>query len=67
MQARHYDALVKIELSLRRARDEIASGASPDLVAFELQTAARETHLLLGKAFDEQVIDRIFKEFCLGK
>jgi tRNA modification GTPase len=41
--------------------------ASPELIAFELQESVKTVHELLGKVFHEQVIDRIFKEFCLGK
>jgi tRNA modification GTPase len=40
---------------------------SSEFLAFELQEAIRAVHELLGKEFDEQVIDRIFKEFCIGK
>lgn len=66
-QARHLELLRKIQSSLRAARDLIGSSSSPEFIAFELQEAVRAVHELLGKEFDEQVIDRIFKEFCLGK
>ena len=67
LQARHFEVLKRIEMGLNAARRLIAEEASPDFVAFELQEAVRCVHELLGKRFDEQVIDRIFKEFCLGK
>ena len=66
-QARHVELLEKINVCLNTASTLIAEDSSPEFIAFELQEAVRAIHELLGKEFDEQVIDRIFKEFCLGK
>lgn len=67
MQARHFELLQKIHSCLNEAIELIKSDESPEFIAFELQEGVRAIHSLLGKKFDEQVIDRIFKEFCLGK
>ena len=66
-QARHLEALQKIHSCLVAAIGLIKGNSSPEFVAFELQEAVRAIHELLGKEFNEQVIERIFKEFCLGK
>jgi tRNA modification GTPase len=66
-QARHLEQLEKIRSCLGKAVELINSDSSPEFIAFELQEAIRAIHELLGKEFHEQVIDRIFKEFCLGK
>jgi tRNA modification GTPase len=66
-QARHLEQLQKIHSCLAKAVDLINTDSSPEFIAFELQEAIRAIHELLGKEFHEQVIDRIFKEFCLGK
>lgn len=66
-QARHFELLQKIQSCLLSAISLIKSDSSPEFIAFELQESIRAIHELLGKEFDEQVIDRIFKEFCLGK
>jgi len=66
-QARHVEGLQTILESLRRAIELIERDASPELMALELSSAVHTIHELLGKVFHEQVIDRIFKEFCLGK
>ena len=66
-QARHLERLQKIHSCLVTAVRLIKEASSPEFIAFELQEAVRAIHELLGKEFDEQVIDRIFKEFCLGK
>lgn len=66
-QARHFELLSKIQTSLSSAIKELQDYASHEFIAQELQIGVRSIHELLGEAFDEQVIDRIFKEFCLGK
>lgn len=66
-QARHVEGLKKIQASVVLALKLIEKDASPELIAYELQAGLRAVHELLGKVFHEQVIDRIFKEFCLGK
>ncbi len=66
-QARHFELLSKIQVSLNSAIKLIKEDESSEFVAQELQIGIRASHELLGKAYDEQVIDRIFKEFCLGK
>jgi tRNA modification GTPase len=66
-QARHFELLQKIQSCLVRAVALITKDESAEFIAFELQDAIRAIHELLGKEFHEQVIDRIFKEFCLGK
>ena len=66
-QARHLELLQKIHSCLETALALIKKDSSPEFIAFELQEAVRAIHELLGKEFNEQVIDRIFKEFCLGK
>jgi tRNA modification GTPase len=66
-QARHLEQLQKIQSCLSTAIGLMSKDSSPEFIAFELQEAIRAIHELLGKEFHEQVIDRIFKEFCLGK
>lgn len=66
-QARHVEGLTVIQTALLKALELIKRDVSPELIAFELGVAVKAVHELLGKVFHEQVIDRIFKEFCLGK
>jgi len=65
--ARHFELLKKILESLHRAMGLLDSDASPEFIAFELQESLLAVHELLGKQFDDQVMDRVFHEFCLGK
>lgn len=67
MNARHFELLEKMRGSLDRSRSQFKENASPEFIAFELQDALHAIHEILGKKFDDQVMDRVFKEFCLGK
>jgi len=67
MNARHFELLEKMRESLERSSNQFKENASPEFIAFELQDALHAIHEILGKKFDDQVMDRVFKEFCLGK
>lgn len=67
LQVRQFELLSKASVSVERALNLLRTQASPEFIAFDLTEALRSMHELLGKSFDEQVIDRVFKEFCLGK
>jgi tRNA modification GTPase len=63
---RHRRALECARDALRRALgDDIAS--QEDLLAEELQTAARALGRLTGRIDVEDILDVIFRDFCIGK
>lgn len=64
---RQGEALEKINKLLLQAEKLLEEQASPELTAFELQSALYVLYELLGKEYNEEVIEEIFKEFCLGK
>ncbi|PWU22593.1 MAG: hypothetical protein C5B49_00340, partial [Bdellovibrio sp.] len=66
-QARHHESFSRTSNSLQKACDAAISGLSAEFTALGLREALTEVEGVLGERFDEQVIDRIFKEFCLGK
>ena len=43
------------------------SKASLEFISLELKEALLLVHETLGKRFDDQIMDRVFKEFCIGK
>lgn len=65
--ARHFEGLEKIRKSLEMSLELIEENESPDLIALELQLALQTLHELLGLVYDDQVMDRVFQEFCIGK
>lgn len=64
---RHFEGLTAVLSSLQESRALMGQESSPDLIALELQQALKALHEILGLVFDDQVMDRVFKEFCLGK
>jgi tRNA modification GTPase len=64
---RHRDALQKVLHSLALARESIADGQPADLVAVDVQDAIDHLGEVTGQVTSEDVLDRIFSEFCLGK
>ncbi len=67
-QARHFELLTRTLKGLESGLAQLVdTAASPEFVVFELQEALFSLQEILGKRFDDQVMDRVFKEFCLGK
>ena len=64
-RVRHRNLLIETEASLRRSIDVIRIGE--ELVAEELRRAAYALGRLLGRVDVEDVLDVIFREFCVGK
>lgn len=46
---------------------ELESQMGSEFVAQTLKTALMSVQKILGTVFDDQIMDRVFKEFCLGK
>jgi tRNA modification GTPase len=67
-QTRHYQHLRGCLTFLHQARTLLEEGEPPwELVALELQEAIRELGEITGQEVGDDVLDRIFSEFCLGK
>lgn len=65
--ARHKEALSEAEESLRLAEDAIAQKTPEDLYLSDLMDAYRAFSAILGEAVEEDLIDKIFRDFCMGK
>jgi tRNA modification GTPase len=66
-QARHFEKLNLALANLQAAQNLIAGRKSIELQAIEMKEALLRVQETLGKRFDDQVMDRVFKEFCIGK
>lgn len=65
--SRHYEGLKKLKEHLAMGLKLMLEESSPEFIAFELQEGLLSLHEILGKSYDDEVMDRVFKEFCLGK
>ena len=62
---RHRRALEEVLAALRRA--QAATWRTEDLLAEELRIAARALGRLTGRVDVEDILDVIFRDFCIGK
>jgi tRNA modification GTPase len=66
-KVRHRDALERAESSLAEALDSIRLGTAPEFVAMDLRDAADALGEVTGVITSEDILHRIFSEFCIGK
>ncbi|HUV05966.1 MAG TPA: tRNA uridine-5-carboxymethylaminomethyl(34) synthesis GTPase MnmE [Armatimonadota bacterium] len=64
---RHRRALEEARSSLEHALETAQSETPPDLVTIDLKAALDALGSIIGETVSDDVIDRIFTEFCIGK
>jgi len=64
---RHLEQLKDMTVSVNQAVAALDDGLGREFIAAELAQAGEALSRLTGKAFDEQALDKIFSEFCIGK
>jgi tRNA modification GTPase len=64
---RQKECLEQAWQALLRARDLLQAGSYGELASLELTAARRQLESILGWVRDDEVLDRIFSQFCIGK
>lgn len=64
---RHRDALIKAGESIQKGIDTIVSGLPLDFAGIEFKDAYLKLGEITGDTVEEDIIDRIFTDFCIGK
>ncbi len=64
---RHRDALIKARESVKSALDSVAMGLELNLTFIDIEEAIGRLGEIVGLTVGEEVVDRIFHNFCLGK
>lgn len=65
--ARCRDALRTTAEALQRAHAAASGGWGDELVTLELREALDQLGLILGQVFTDDILDRVFSRFCIGK
>ena len=65
--SRQAELLRQAEEFLQTATDTIESGMSEDFIVIDLRSAWEKLGEITGETVGEDIIDQIFKNFCLGK
>ena len=64
---RHKLALEKALGNIQSAKENIVGGMSPEFPAFDLREALDNLDEITGKKIDDEILDKIFSSFCIGK
>ena len=64
---RHIQAVADAKHALEHAHDALLHGYPPDLIAVDLRTAWLALGAITGETADETLVQRIFRDFCIGK
>jgi tRNA modification GTPase len=66
-EERHLNLAKRALASLRHAVESIDAGFELDLTEIDLKEALEALSEITGEDASEEVIDRVFKNFCVGK
>lgn len=66
-RARHRTALEDCRAALRRAISNAEAGMDEEMMAEDMRVAAQALGRITGRVDVEELLDRIFRDFCIGK
>jgi tRNA modification GTPase len=64
---RHADAIRRALVALTGANNELKTGAPLEIVSQQLRTGLDAVGEIVGKTATEDILDKIFSTFCIGK
>jgi tRNA modification GTPase len=64
---RHLDALERAQFSVNSFLEEVSNKTSPEFLALELRDALDAIGEILGITTPDDILNRIFDNFCIGK
>lgn len=67
INARHQSCFEKVSDCLNAARTSLMSGVAPEFTALDLREAVQALGEVVGQIDGEEVLDQIFRQFCIGK
>ena len=65
--SRCQESLLGARAALRRTEDAISLGIGEDLIVIELRDVLEHLGHIVGAVYTDDVLDRIFSKFCIGK
>lgn len=66
-RVRHQEILQRVRKSLQEVLDSLEMGMSADFLTIDLKNAWQALGELTGQTVADDVLDKIFEEFCIGK
>ena len=65
--SRHYDALLKALVEIKKVQAGVADGLSGDLLAIDIRQALYHFGEITGEITSDDLLGNIFANFCIGK
>ncbi len=65
--ARCAESLALADHALQRAADELRDQAGDEIIAAEFRAALEHLGRIVGAVYTDEILDRIFSRFCIGK
>ncbi len=66
-RVRHRDSLSKAKAAIEHAEDSLKMGMSQEFVVVDLREALDSLGEITGETITDDILNRIFSEFCIGK
>ncbi len=64
---RHKSAIIEAKESLEQVKQSILDGMPEDFYSIDLMSAYNSLGYIIGEMVDDDLVNTIFKEFCMGK
>ena len=64
---RHKELLTEADSALSRVQDSINAGVGEDFLTIDLMDAYESLGKIIGEELEDDLADKIFAEFCMGK
>ncbi len=64
---RHYEALIQVAESLKRVRSGLENDLQEDLIAIDIRHAIHYLGEITGEITTDEILQNIFRNFCIGK
>ena len=65
--ARHKELIDKALTNMLSVKRAIAAVRPPEIITIDLKEALHALGLVIGKSVSDDILDRIFERFCIGK
>lgn len=65
--SRHFEALTQAQSALEQALSNMEQGVTGDFIAMDIRHALHALGLITGEVTTDDLLDRIFRDFCIGK
>ncbi len=67
LNSRHEEALSEARAALGRVRESLDAGVGEDFYTIDLMAAYEALGKIIGETLEDDLADKIFREFCMGK